>query len=487
MAGAKMPTARTPIDSEYGRPASLRRNELSLAHIVASTLANIAPAMSFFFAFSVIVRGSGLAAILTIILATVAILFLTNTVAEFSRFMPSAGSFVTFTGKAFGPTVGTSVSLFALFGYVVTGSTVVAIAGVWIAQTCKAFLDISMNWTITTTLVTLATGWLVVRGVKVSTLWAGVFFFFEGSLLAIAAIAMIASHAKFMSVAPLFPSNISHGLAGIGAGFPVAVYLFIGWENSAALAEETARPRHNIPRALIISAVLIGLFYVLLAYATTVAFRLNVEALGASQIPFIDGLKASAPSLLVLAYLAGITSIVSSFIAWANFISRTAFNSGRERLLPKILGRLHSQYQTPHVAIWVCLAIAIVLTLGFCWLGNVAPLDYFGYAATLGTIPLIVIYMLTNLALPVYVMREHRAEFDRLRHLALPLLGTAVMVFPVWGLIQPGQSWPFRIFPGIALAVLGLSLVYGIIVGRRPRELGRWQSTDNAEIAKTHP
>ena len=45
----------------------LRRNALSLRHIVASTLANIAPAMSFFFGFAVIVEGAGLAAPLTML------------------------------------------------------------------------------------------------------------------------------------------------------------------------------------------------------------------------------------------------------------------------------------------------------------------------------------------------------------------------------------------------------------------------------------
>ncbi len=33
-------------------------------------------------------------------------------------------------------------------------------------------------------------------------------------------------------------------------GFPLAVYLFIGSENSAALAEETGAPRRDVPRAV---------------------------------------------------------------------------------------------------------------------------------------------------------------------------------------------------------------------------------------------
>src|SRR5580692_1172055 len=142
----------------------LRRNALSLSHIVATTLANIAPAMSFFFGFTVIVQGAGLAAPLTIVTAMVVILFLTNTIAEFSRFTPSTGSFVTFTGKAFGSSVGAAVSVFLTFGYIVSASTVVSVAGVWIAETLKIFLGLSIHWSIVTVVVSVATGWLVMRG-----------------------------------------------------------------------------------------------------------------------------------------------------------------------------------------------------------------------------------------------------------------------------------------------------------------------------------
>ena len=93
-------------------------------------------------------------------------------------------------------------------------------------------------------------------------------------------------------------------------------------------------------------------------------------------------------------------------------------------------------------------------------------MDYFGFAGTLGTIPIILTYMLTNLALPVYVIRHQRSELDIIRHMMLPIAGTVVMLFPLWGLIQPGQSWPFNVFPWIALGALVLSVIYGIVIAR---------------------
>lgn len=449
----------------------LRRNALTLRHIVASTLANIAPAMSFFFGFGIIVQGAGLASPITIITAMVAILFLTNTLAEFSRFQPSTGSFVTFVGKAFGPGAAAATSVFVTFGYIVAASTVVAISGGWIADTLKTFLGVAVPWQILTLVVTLGVGLLVMRGVTLSTFWAAVFFYFEAGLLLIGAVVMLAANPGAITLAPFDVHNLAGGLAGLGAGFPLAVYLFIGWENSAMLAEETENPRRNIPRALITGTLAIGIFYVFLAYATAVGFHMDAKAIGKADIPFVDALKAAVPALLIVAYLAGITSILSSLIGLTNSQARILFNSGREGLLPEFFGKIHPRHRTPHTAMWAFLIIALVLVFGFTWARHLAPLDYFGDAGTLGTIPVILVYMATNLALPVYVMKHRRSELNTLRHVVLPVLGTLFMLLPLWGLVEPGQEWPFNVFPWVALVVLVISVVYGASLARRMPDL----------------
>jgi amino acid transporter len=461
-----MPVSETEPIATIGGASRLRRNALNASHIVASTLASIAPAMSFFFGFAVIVQGAGLAAPMTILTATVVILFLSNTIAEFSRFTPSTGSFVTFIGKAFGPSAGAAISVFITFGYIVAASTVVAMAGTWVAETLKLFLGISIHWSILTVLISVATGWLAMRGIAVSAFWSGIFFYFEVGLLILGSILMIAAHPHSLSLAPFRLSNLSGGLAGLGAGFPLAIYLFIGWENSASLAEETESPRRDIPRALVTCTLAIGIFYMFLAYATAVGFKMDAHALGSSPIPFIDGLRTCAPTLVVVAYVACVTSILGSLIGLVNSQARILFNSGREGLLPEFLGKIHPQHQTPHSALWVFLGIAVALVLGFGLIGGMAPMNYFGFAGTLGTIPIILTYMFTNLALPIHVIRHHRSQLNIFRHVFLPIVGTVTMLFPLWGLVQPGQPWPFNIFPSIAICVLAVSVVYGIVIAR---------------------
>ncbi|SCC91677.1 Amino acid permease-associated region (fragment) [Thiomonas sp. X19] len=177
--------------------ARLQRDALGLPQILASTLANIAPAMSFFFGFATIVSGAGVAAPLTIIAAMVVILFLTNTLAEFSRYRPSTGSFVTFIGMGFGPAAGAAASVFVVFGYVVAASSVVVISGGWAHDTLKLFLSGDIPWQPMSIVAAGIVGLLVSRGIGLSTRWAAAFFYFELLLLLIGAAVMLIENASW--------------------------------------------------------------------------------------------------------------------------------------------------------------------------------------------------------------------------------------------------------------------------------------------------
>jgi amino acid transporter len=447
----------------------LSRNALGLPQIVASTLANIAPAVSFYFGFGVIVVGAGVAAPLTIIVAMVAILFLSNTLAEFSKYRPSTGSFVTFIGMAFGPSAGAAASLFTVVGYAIAAAAIVAISGGWAHDTFKLYLGLNIQWQLLCVAATGICGFLVARGVKISTIWAAVFFYFELGLLLLGAAVMLVVNRGSLGWAPFLPSNLSGGLAGVGLGFPLAVYAFVGWENSATLAEETENPRKNIPRALVIGTFAIGVVYVFLAYATEIAFHNDARAIGNSTIPFIDALKGSGTGLLIIAYLAGMTSIFSCLLGLTNSQARILFSAGREGLLPVFFGKIHPRHKTPHIAMWVFILSALAITLVFGWKRD--PVTIFGDTGSLGTIPILIVYLVTTVALPVYILRFHKSEFNFLRHVVIPFVGVVLTLFPVWGLVQPGQPPPFNLFPAMTGVGLVLSTIYGIILARRTPDL----------------
>src|SRR6202044_205553 len=97
-------------------------------------------------------------------------------------------------------------------------------------------------------------------------------------ILVVVSIATLIKNGGHLSFTPFEPHYVTHGFSGLADGFPLAVYLFIGWENSAALAEETSNPRRNVPRAVYLSVAMMLVGYILFAYATATGFKYNVTA-----------------------------------------------------------------------------------------------------------------------------------------------------------------------------------------------------------------
>ncbi len=319
----------------------LERGQLSLFDIATSTMANIAPAMSFFFSSALIAATAGVASPLTIILAAIAIALLGNTLAEFSRSIPSTGSFITFIGKTFGPVMAVTTTIVISLGYIIAMASVITISGGWMQIILRKYFGINVPWQLLTLLFVAIVFFLMVRGVSLSTRWAGYFFGLEMAVLVLVSVIILITHAGSLSLAPFNPANLSGGLTGLGLGFPVAIYLFVGWENSAALAEETRDPRRNVPKAIFASTLLMTVSFLLFMYATVVAFNYNANALSAAQVPFIDAAQKVSGILALLAYIAGFTSIMSAMIAGSNSQSRLIFNAAREGLLPAGLAKLH--------------------------------------------------------------------------------------------------------------------------------------------------
>lgn len=462
-----------PIEGKTLAPIEglrLERGQLSLFDIATSTMANIAPAMSFFFSSALIASTAGVASPLTIIVAAIAIALLGNTLAEFSRSIPSTGSFITFIGKTFGPVMAVTTTIVISLGYIIAMASVITISGGWMQIILQKYLGFNVPWQLLTLLFVAIVFFLMVRGVSISTRWAGYFFGMEMAVLVLVSIIILVTHAGHLSLAPFNPANLSGGLKGLGLGFPVAIYLFVGWENSAALAEETRDPRRNVPKAIYASVLLMALSFLLFMYATVVAFNYNATTLSAAQVPFIDAAQKISGILAVLAYIAGFTSIMSAMIAGSNSQSRLIFNAAREGLLPSWLAKLHPRTRTPWVSFLAFVGVGLAITYIFGW--NVDPVIFFGEIATMGTILISLVYLVSNLALPVYYRRHHREQFSLVKHLILPLLGVLAIGFPLWALVQPGQLPPFNLFPWIGLAIVVLAFIYAFILSRRDPTLG---------------
>ena len=457
----------------------LHRGALGLVDISASTMANIGPAYSFYFGFAFIVLAAGLGSPLVIIVAAVAIALLGNTLSQFSRAHPSTGGFITFVGKTFGGTSAVTTALVAGIGYIIAISSVLVISGGFLSIMIQYYTGTNIPWIIFSAIFTAGAMFMMFRGVAVSTKLAGFFFAFELTVLLVVSIAVLIKNGGHLSGVPFQPSKVLHRFSGLGLAFPLAIYIFIGWENSAALAEETNNPRRNVPRAVFLSIAAMAVLYLLVAYATITGFHYNITALTAPLIPFIAVSHSVAAWLAFIAYLAGLTSTLGVLIAAVNSQCRLIFNAGREGLLPRWLGRVHPVRRTPVNAIIAFVGIASAITLGWAlghWIGghgnSLDALNFFFESSTMGTILILFVYLAANVALPFYYRKYRPDEFNIIKHLVLPALGVVAIAIPIYYLFKPGQADPYDWFPWVALGLIAVAILYSIWLVRRDPGLG---------------
>jgi amino acid transporter len=314
--------------------------------------------------------------------------------------------------------------------------------------------------------------------VGVSTKLAGAFFGFEMLVLVVVSVVVIIQNAGHLSFTPFEPSHITDGFTGLAKGFPLAIYLYIGWENSAALAEETDNPRRNVPRAIFLSVALMAVGYVLFAYATVTGFGYSAAKVDAATIPFITLAHGALVAFAFFAFFAGMTSTLGVLISAVNSQCRLIFNAGREGLLPSWLGKVHPTRRTPVNAICTFVGIAGAIIVVWALLhvigghsGSMDPINFFVESSTLGTILILVVYFLSNLALPFYYRRFLPDQFAAVKHVILPVLGMVAIAVPVYFLSEPGQSAPYDWFPYAALGIVIISVIYAYILNSRDPSL----------------
>ena len=476
---ATAPPPHAPIVTEtkagpFDQPNRLKRGVLGPVEVAASTMADIAPAMSFFFGFGFLAATSGIASPLTIVTAGIAVAFLANTLSRYMQAHPSTGSFITFIGMGFGPTLAIATAIILIGGYLLNIFSIMAISGGFMTMFLQNYFSGFPTWTwpIFTLAFVGGAAYLMIRGVHISTRWAGALFVFEFTILVLVSVIALIQHGGHLTLHPFNPHYLLSGVKGLGLGFPLAVYMFIGWEAAGPLAEETDQPRKNIPRALFASVALMLGSFILFAYATVEAFGENVDKLTASSIPFIGVAQKELAFLAFLAYIAGVTSTVGCLIAAVNSQARLMFHSGREGLLPKWLGKVSPKRGTPVNALVTFMIIGLVGCFGWALIQHITPIVLFAEPSTLGTILVIIVYAVANISLPFFYLKHYREQFSVVRDLVLPLLGTAVIVYPLYNLVKPGQPSPYSAFPYVALALIVVAFVYAVIINSRDKTLG---------------
>jgi amino acid transporter len=466
----------------------LKAGQLGTADLTASTVANIGPGIDFYFAFGVIAVTAGVAAPLTIIAGAVAVTLIAFTVAEFTKAEPSAGSFITYVETSLGSRAGVATALLVTVGYTVAIAGVFTMSGGMLALTVAHYTSWSPPWEPLTLVLTVGAVWLTARGVSLSTKAVGVAVLLQVAvMLAVCVVVLVDRHAH-LSAVPFSWSHLKGGVAGLSAGFPLALYMFIGWENGPALAEECRDPKRTVPRALFISITIGAFLFVFFAYATITGFHYDVASIGRSSVPFLSVADRYVGGAAILAWAAGIVSVLATLVSGANSQVRMLFDGGRSGLLPSWFGHVRQPAQTPVNAL-VAMGGAGLGIIAVWWLlhvtgadkGSMNPVGLYAECSTMGTIVILFVYLLTTLSLPVFMWRRHRKSFSPLRHVGIPVLGALALIVPFIELFKPGQPAPYDDFPYLALAIGAVAVAVACVTVHRYPETGSGEVATFAE------
>lgn len=456
----------------------LAGNSLGLFDTTSSTLANIAPALSVFLTIPVIVASMGAMAPWAFVIAAVAILCAGNSLIEFTRRIPSAGGFISYITRgaetktrSTGTFAGSVAFYLLLLIYPVSVGSVAVFFGSWTVS----YAGWPAGTWIWMTLISMAIAVpFLLKGTGISVRLAFLLFLLEAvALLVLSAIVLIkARHA----IGIPFHAVDGLGFKGFaGLSFSLAVFGFVGWENSGPLGEESRNPRRTIPRTVVISILLVMLLLFVSAYALVVGFAgwhgtdegIGLLASGKLSAPYLSLAGHYANWLHFVMFLIGLTSSLGCFVAASLPGTRYFFHGARAGLLPRQVALVSKRTAVPWVAMLAyIISIAFVTVLLDLVMHNADTIA--GDEAGISTVPLLMIYAATCLLLPLFVWKADRAGFSVTRHGLLPLVGAAVAGYGIWESIKPGQGFPADRYWIFVLLYVVLA-VAGAVIAMRSR------------------
>jgi APA family basic amino acid/polyamine antiporter len=145
-------------------------------------------------------------------------------------------------------------------------------------------------------------------------------------------------------------------------GAVFAFYAFVGFEDMVKASEEVKDPQKNMPRGILLTLCITGLMYMLVSLSAVTV--LSPEALRNSTAPLMDVVKAGAPRFPVQLFT-GIALFAVANTALVNFMmsSRILYGMAHDNLMPRVFGRVHPRFRTPHIATAAVFTIVLILTL----------------------------------------------------------------------------------------------------------------------------
>lgn len=435
----------------------LRKNYLSLFEVLALSVSIIAPTMAMAFNTASAAGAAGAAIPLAFLVSTVAMLLVGVSFVEFSRRISHSGSVYAYNSRGLGAKAGFVSGWAIMLTYFCYATGCAALFGSF----SNAFLShFSLHlpvWMLA--LFGIFIVWMFAfRDVKFSTRATLILEILSVIVILILSIIILSKGGA--SGVTYTPFTLKHSsFSGVGMAMVFGVLSFAGFEGAATLGEEAKNPRWAVPISIFGTVILAGIFFVFVSFAEVNGFGVDhIANLANAAAPLNTLATTYAGSLMaIFVDFAAMISAFACTLGSASACSRLLFAMGRDGALPRSFGKTHEKHKTPHVAVHAIAVAMVVLYL--LWGVHAGAGNYYNYVGTIGTLTLLVAYLLINVSAVSYFHRERAKGYSVLKHAVIPVASFIILLWPIWNNIYPVPSYPFNLFPYIAMVWLVIGIV----------------------------
>jgi amino acid transporter len=442
---------------------SLRKDCLNFTGITAMAIALISPTMTAALIVPLMYRSAGNASWLAYAFGTVMLLFVALNLNQFAKRSTSAGSMYGYTVMGLGTTAGNVSGWCLIWAYLFIGTAGMTGFAIF-ASTLLGMMGITIS-AAPLFIVCAATIWIL--GYKDIRLSSGLMLILEG--LSVALILLLCAIVLFGSKSAIDVNQFKltgASFSGIALGVVTAIFSLVGFECATAFGDEAVEPLRTIPRAVIVSLLLTGIFFVLASYTEVLGFIGYNTTLDKVYAP----LNVLA-DIMKVGWLKGpisfgaMVSFFSLALSCMNSGARILYPMGKLGVLHSSFGAAHETNETPHIAVTVMAGLILASSLALTGIFKLATLDAFNDAGTFGAFGFLGAYFLITFAAPAYLKK--RGEMSKAA-LGLSIASAVLLLVPAVGSVYPMPSWPVNIFPYIFLAYLACGFVWFMMLRRNP-------------------
>jgi amino acid transporter len=443
--------------SDSHSAGKLKTGVLTFPGVLMQGVTSIAPAIAGMFTLAFIASNAGRATPLAFAGAFVIALFLGYTLAQYTRHLSATGSYFTFVSRSLGGRTGFLVAWVYLLFYPIVVAQVGSFMGDTLQSTLKSVYNVNFPWWIFMAFLIALCAWAGYKGLELSVkliIIAGVIEFVI--VLLVGLTGFIKPGTGGVSLGVFNPSNApsAHGLF---LGVVFAIFAISGWDAAAPLAEETADPKRQIPRAVLGSILILGFFLIFVSWGQISAFNSVDDVVKAKQLPaFIIG-QQHWGHLWWLILIALLNSAIAVALAVTSAANRFIYGMAKAGALPKALTKVDHKSGTPINVLWTQTGLNIFLGLVLPLIIGVA--NVYNLTGTWFTLALAPVYIVANIGLPIFYRKEHPTEFSVLKHVIIPSIGSLALIIVVYYSVNPLPAWPIGLAPFIVLGWLAIGII----------------------------